>query len=52
MTVTSGVSAGTAASSSPVNGHVIGWTDVTWAGRSVPAYPRNTPNGSPAAPAV
>ena len=43
-------SAGTAASSSPVNGHVIALTLARLA-RSVPVYPRITANGRRAAPA-
>jgi hypothetical protein len=51
MIPTSGRIAGTAATSSPVNGHVIHATRVRSA-RSVPAYPRTTPKGSRVAPAA
>jgi hypothetical protein len=52
ITVTSGLSAATAASSSPVKGQVTVATLDKWAAMSVPAYPRRTANGSPDAPAT
>ncbi len=49
---TSGRSARTAASRSPVNGQSISCTEGVRPTRSVPAYPRRTPNGRPDAPAA
>src|SRR5215468_11239046 len=52
MIATSGLRADTAISVSPVNGQVIGLiVSVCWT-IPVPAYPRSTANGSPAAPAT
>ena len=48
---TSGRSAGTATSSSPVNGHVTRSTRVCLS-RSVPTYPRMSAHGIPEAPAA
>ena len=50
--VTSGCSADTAASCSPVNGQVTALTDSERPMRPVPKYPRSTANGSPEAPAT
>ena len=50
MIPTSGLMAGTAVSSSPVNGHEIAEMVLVWSARLVPTYPRSTPKGSPAAP--
>ena len=52
MTATSGRSAGTAVSTSPVNGQVTGAMVAVCFARSVPRYPRSTANGSPDAPAT
>ena len=51
MTATSGRSADTAVSVSPVNGQVMSATPAVCAGRSVPRYPRKIANGRPEAPA-
>jgi len=57
ITATSGLSAATAVSVSPVNGQVIGRTD-GWPSspgrpsRPVPRYPRSTAKGTPEAPAT
>ena len=52
MIDTSGLIAGTAVNSSPVNGQAIVAIVFVCLGRSVPTYPRSTPNGNPDAPAT
>ena len=52
MIATSGLTADTAVSCSPVNGQVICLIVSVWVASPVPLYPRSTANGSPAAPAT
>jgi hypothetical protein len=52
MTATSRSSAGTAVSTSPVNGHVIGLIVAVCSASDVPLYPRRTANGRPEAEAT